>query len=69
MRWIQAAMGVLALMMATGCPSEFGKDGRVAKAARRDSLELVQKRCGAPELWAACEGPNKSPEECRKCGG
>jgi hypothetical protein len=24
MRWLQAAMGVLALMMMSGCPSEFG---------------------------------------------
>jgi hypothetical protein len=62
-------MGVLALMMVTGCPSEFGKDGRVSKAVRRDALELVQKRCAEDEFWQVCHGPNRNPERCRECGG
>jgi hypothetical protein len=60
-------MGVLALMM-TGCPSEFGREGRIAKAVHKDSMEIVGKRCSDRERWEVCKGPNKDPVECRKCG-
>lgn len=68
MRWLQVVMGMLALMM-TGCPSEFGKNGRIAKAIHQDTLELTRKNCSDQERWEACQGPNKDPGECRKCGG
>jgi hypothetical protein len=69
MRWLRAAMGVLALMMMSGCPSEFGRNGRIAKAVHQDTLELTRKICSDQERWDACEGPDKDPAECRKCGG
>jgi hypothetical protein len=61
--------GVLAMVSMAGCPSEFGKDGRVAKAIHRDTLELVRRHCAEPELRDVCSGPNKDPEACRECGG
>lgn len=33
MRWIHVAVAILSVIATTGCPSEFGKDGRVAKAS------------------------------------
>jgi hypothetical protein len=68
MRWRLAAVGVLALMMA-GCPSGFGKEGRVAKAVHQDALGIVRKICSEKEHWEVCNGPNKDPERCRECGG
>ncbi len=67
MQWHQATLSVLALML-TGCPSEFGKNGRIAKAAHQDTLELVRKICSDKERKEACEGPHQDPVECRKCG-
>jgi hypothetical protein len=66
---LQAAIGVLALMMMSGCPSGFGKNGRIDKAVHQDMLELTRKICSDQERWDACEGPRKDPAECRKCGG
>jgi hypothetical protein len=62
-------MSVLALMM-TGCPSEFGKDGRVNKAVRKDSLELVKRRCSETDYALYCGGDREHTQECRdQCGG
>jgi hypothetical protein len=69
MHWRYAGMGMFALMMMTGCPSEFGKDGRIAKAIHQDSMELVRRNCSVEERRAVCEGPNKDPAACQECGG
>jgi len=57
------------LMLMTGCPTEFGKDGRVNKAVREDALELISQPCDPRELERYC-GPGKenSPECIEKCG-
>ena len=68
MWWLQAGVGVFALMMA-GCPSEFGKEGRISKAVHQDTLGIVGKRCSEKERWEVCKGPNKDAERCRECGG
>jgi hypothetical protein len=69
MHWRHVRMGVLALMM-TGCPSEFGKDGRVNKAVRKDSLELVKEYCSTEVYKRYCEGGRERTQQCRdKCGG
>lgn len=53
-----------------GCPSEFGKDGRVAKAVHKDVQEsLVIKRCSDAYKDAVCKGPNSNPKKCKECGG
>jgi hypothetical protein len=68
MRCYHAGVGVLALMM-TGCPSEFGKDGRVDKAVRQDSEELVQKHCPQDKFDRYCsEGREHTPECLQECG-
>jgi hypothetical protein len=69
MRWLQAGMGVLALMMMTGCPSEFGKDGRVNKAIHQDTVDLYLKRCNDQQQELHCGGDKQGTPECRKhCG-
>jgi hypothetical protein len=72
MRRLQAVVGVLSLMVMTGCPSEFGKEGRIAKAVRKDSQEnlLELTRCSQALKDAVCgNGPNKDDDKCRECGG
>jgi hypothetical protein len=72
MRWLQAGVVFLSIKAMTGCPSEFGKDGRVAKAVHKDAHEnmLELTRCSQALRDAVCgDGPNKNPDECKKCGG
>ncbi len=68
MRWLQAGVGVLTFMM-SGCPSGFGKEGRVAKAAHQDTLGIVRKYCAPEERARVCEGDKKDSPDCRACGG
>jgi hypothetical protein len=69
MRWLRAGTGALALMVLTGCPSEFGKEGRVSKAVRRDSLEIVSKYCSEKDYKTFCAGGREQTPECLdKCG-
>lgn len=69
MRWLQVGVVVLSVMAMTGCPSEFGKDGRVAKAIHKDTQEqLVIKRCSEAYKKEVCEGPQRNEQKCRECG-
>ncbi|MBN1208401.1 MAG: hypothetical protein JXB05_26305 [Myxococcaceae bacterium] len=68
MRWIQV-VGALSVMALSGCPSEFGKDGRVNKAVRQDSQEhlLFITGCEQRRYEEVC-GPGKwDSEECLRC--
>lgn len=68
MRWRHAGAAVL-FMLQTGCPSEFGKDGRVNKAVHQDTMDLVIKRCGPREYEEFCGGSKRGTSECVKmCG-
>lgn len=70
MRWRYAGMSVLSLMVMTGCPTEFGKDGRVSRAAHQDSLELVRKHCSEERRNELCGGGREHSPECLdECGG
>lgn len=72
MRWLQAGMVVLSVLLTAGCPSEFGKDGRVAKAAHNDSQENLLELTRCSEEWRkeVCgNGPNKNHKKCLECGG
>jgi hypothetical protein len=69
MRWLQVGVVVLSVMALIGCPSEFGKDGRIAKAVHKDTMGVVRRICSDKERWEVCNGPNKDPEKCRECGG
>jgi hypothetical protein len=70
MGWLQKAVCVLAVVVMSGCPSEFGKEGRVSKAVRKDAQEqLGITRCSDKMREEACApGKEKSPE-CLRCGG
>jgi hypothetical protein len=64
------AVAVLSILATTGCPSEFGKDGRVAKAVHKDSQDqLGIKKCSEQRKKEVCEGPRRNSKECRQCGG
>jgi len=69
MRGNPVGVSLVVLMLMAGCPTEFGKDGRVNKAVREDALELVSKPCSPNDLERYC-GPGKenSPKCIEKCG-
>jgi hypothetical protein len=58
---------VLSITATTGCPSEFGKDGRVAKAIHADSQELVIRRCSQEKIEEVCGNGKENTPECKKC--
>jgi hypothetical protein len=69
MRWLHVGVTVLSVMAMTGCPSEFGKDGRVSKAVQKDTQEhlLYITRCAQTRYEEVC-GPGKwDTDECLKC--
>ena len=68
MRWRTCWLGVLSLVAMTGCPEEFGIDGRVDQAVRKDVKERLKRQCSDEELRLYC-GNGKPEETCReKCG-
>lgn len=71
MRWHQVGVIALSVMAMTGCPSEFGKDGRVAKAVHDDSKEnlLEIKNCTPKRRQEVCGNGRENSEACRECGG
>lgn len=69
MRWLPAVLGLLALLIATGGPSEFGRDGRLTKAAHKDSMGLVRKNCSDEERKAVCGPGQERSAACLECGG
>ena len=70
MRWLHVTVGIFAALALTGCPSEFGKEGRVAKAAHHDAQDqLGIVGCSEAYKREVCGGPGYNHEECLKCGG
>ncbi|WP_224364372.1 hypothetical protein [Hyalangium versicolor] len=70
MRWLTAGVVVLSAMVMPGCPSEFGKDGRISRAVRKDAQEnLIIKSCSDTYRDEVCNGPNRNPKKCEECGG
>jgi hypothetical protein len=70
MRWLLAGVGALSFVVMTGCPSEFGKEGRIAKAVHQDVQEnLIITRCSEDWKKKVCDGPQRNERECLKCGG
>ncbi len=67
MRWLQTVPSLLFVMALTGCPSEFGREGRIAKAMHRDTMELVIKRCSAEKIEEVCGNGKENTPECQKC--
>ncbi len=71
MRWLQAAVVLLTVMATTGCPSEFGIDGRIAKAVHKDAKEqiIIIRRCEDDERTRVCAPGKENSKECLECGG
>lgn len=42
---------------------------RWPEAAMSALALMTRKLCSDQERWEVCNGPQKDPEECRKCGG
>lgn len=69
MRWRTAGLCALCLVT-TGCPEEFGKEGRIQRAAHKDALELIQKQCTHAEYRDYCGGGREKTAKCiEECGG
>jgi hypothetical protein len=70
MRWFQVNAVVLAAVALAGCPSEFGKEGRIGKAAHKDVQDQLEPGdCPEEYILEVCHGSNKDPAECKRCGG
>ena len=66
MRWLLAALTVSSMAM-TGCPSEFGKEGRVNQAVHKDAQDLAIRRCSDELIAEVCAPGKENSDECRKC--
>ncbi len=69
MRWPDMAVFVLSITVLTGCPSEFGKDGRVNKAVQQDTQEhmLFVEGCAKETFRVVCAPGKWHSEECVMC--
>jgi len=69
MRWFQVTAVVLATAALAGCPSEFGKDGRVGKAVHKDAQERLDRdECSEEFMKEVCgDGPNRDDFLCDQC--
>lgn len=58
-------------MATTGCPSEFGKDGRIDKAVHEDAREqlIIIRKCGEQHRKRVCAPGKERSKECLECGG
>ena len=70
MRRQTAVLCALSLMAMTGCPEEFGIEGRVNKVVHKDVMESITKRCTEDEYRKFCRAGQEQRKECREqCGG
>ncbi len=68
MRWFQVTAAALMAVALAGCPSEFGRDGRIGKAAHKDMQERAKPvECSEEYLKEVCEGPNQDDALCELC--
>jgi len=69
MRWRHVGTVLFALVMSTGCPSEFGRDGRINKAVRQDAQGLILDDCPEEIFQKFCgDGRENTPECIEECG-
>jgi hypothetical protein len=71
MRWLQVGVTVLTITAMSGCPSEFGTDGRVNKAAHKDTQEhlLYITGCDEKRYSEVCATGKWDTDECLRCRG
>jgi hypothetical protein len=69
MRTQTAVLCALSLVALTGCPEEFGIEGRVNKAVHKDVMESIPKRCSDEQYRKLCGAGREQSKECREtCG-
>jgi len=71
MRWPWVGTVVLSVTATTGCPSEFGKEGRVEKAVQKDAQQqlLMLRQCTDSVRERVCASGKENSRECLECGG
>ncbi|HEX8701987.1 MAG TPA: hypothetical protein VF815_24370 [Myxococcaceae bacterium] len=71
MRWFQVTAAGLAAVALAGCPSEFGKGGRIGKAVEKDVQKQLDgvAQCTEEYIEEVCYGPRMDAAECDRCGG
>jgi hypothetical protein len=70
MRGFQVGVALLSALVMSGCPFGFGKDGRIDKAARKDTEEqLGIVRCSEKYREKVCARGRQDSAECVRCGG
>lgn len=53
----------------TGCPEEYGIEGRVNKAVHKDVKESIPKRCTDQQYKKLCADGREQTKKCREtCG-
>ncbi|XXF77999.1 hypothetical protein P2318_33875 [Myxococcaceae bacterium GXIMD 01537] len=67
MQRLQLGVVAFSAMMVSGCPSEFGKEGRIGKAVSKDTADLVISRCSDEEREEACGNGRQHTAACKKC--
>ena len=68
MRWRTCWLGLVSLVAMTGCPEDFGIEGRMDQAIRKDMKARLKQQCSERDLREYC-APNKPAELCQeKCG-
>jgi hypothetical protein len=69
MRWLSVGVVVLSVSATAGCPSEFGKDGRIGKAVHKDSTDMAIRGCSDTRRDEVCAPGRETSQECLDCGG
>lgn len=68
MVWRALCVGAVFLLALTGCPQEFGKNGRIDKAIHKDLMDQLRKSC-SKELYQQHCAEGMSLDECLEwCG-
>ena len=60
---------MLSFVVMTGCPSEFGREGRIAKAIHQDTVDMVIKSCSDERRAEVCGHGKEQSRACLECGG
>lgn len=67
MRWF-VGLTVLVAMVMMGCPSEFGREGRIEEAVLKDETENSFTPCSPAEIDQVCGDGKTQSLDCKRCG-
>ena len=60
-------VAVVCVTVMTGCPSEYGREGRIAEAVLKDETENSAVRCSQAEIEKACANGKQNTRACQDC--